>query len=576
MMANDTKHSPPPIAVTQPPLLSGAEALALSAVAAPAATVVVAYSVDRAGLAFPPVSLLAVFLGAAAAALAVLRPRIEWRLDELTAWLAVVGAIFLWLLWIATPSFLPLGSGADLTHHLLLIQYIEAHWRLVHDPAVERFLGEMTGYTPGSHILVAAAGAWTGTDGLRALYPVLAATIALKGGFVFLVARRVIATMIAESSATARLVQLAFACLASALLFASHVYFLRSFVENSFVAQVVAELFAIVMWWSLVVWETGALSAVVFGAAGAATFLTWPIWIGPPLVLAGIIALTDREQSFVDRAKQLAVAVAPIVLVGVLYFAARPAGLAMAATTGAAPWPRASAYAGWFLALSGLGLGAAAMHRGTRIVTMFAGAILLQSAGLYLVAGPGAAEPYLALKMFYLLLYPQAVASAVVLTDVWKATTSLRLHQKAPVAIAVFLVLTVLAAVAWPLRRAPRSVTTLEHPSISAPLERAGLWARDHVPANCIEYLVDFDETAYWLHLAVLGNPRVTPRSLDPDTYKPDFAIARWLTPGGLTYGIADLATLPRGVSEELDVVQQFGTAAVVRQRGPSSCPSDQ
>jgi len=43
-----------------------------------------------------------------------------------------------------------------------------------------------------------------------------------------------------------------------------------------------------------------------------------------------------------------------------------------------------------------------------------------------------------------------------------------------------------------------------------------------------------------------------------------------------LTYGIADLATLPRGVSEELDVVQQFGTAAVVRQRGPSSCPSDQ
>jgi hypothetical protein len=138
------------------------------------------------------------------------------------------------------------------------------------------------------------------------------------------------------------------------------------------------------------------------------------------------------------------------------------------------------------------------------------------------------------------------------------------------------MVFAVLSAVAWPLRRAPRSVTTLKHPSISAPLEQAGLWARDYVPVSCIEYLVDFDETAYWLHLAVLGNPRVTARSLDPDTYKPDFAIARWLTPGGLTYGIADLATLPRGVAEELDVLQQFGTAAVVKQRGPSSCPSEQ
>jgi hypothetical protein len=554
------------------------------------------YLIDRIGLAFPPVLLLLVFLAAGAAATAGLRSRIEWRLDELAAWLGTVAVIFLCLMWMAAPSFLPLGSGADLTHHLLLIQYIEAHWRLVHDPAAERFLGEMTGYTPGSHILIAAAGAWTGTDGLRALYPVLAATVALKAGFVFLIARRAVAIIIPESATSLRLVQLAFACSASALLFASHVYFLRSFVENSFVAQVVSELFAIVMWWSLVAWQpyvgpifrsaaepglktgpthvlAGTPSAIVFGAAGAAAFLTWPIWIGPPLVVAGVITLTDRAHPFAGRAKQLAVAAVPIVLIAALYFASRPAGLAMAATTGAAPWPRISAYGGWFLALCTFGFVTAVTHRHTRIVPMFAGAILLQSAALYLVAGgPAAAEPYLALKMFYLLLYPMAVAACLGIAQVWKML-AFSLRPRRAAAIALVMVLAVVSAIAWPLRRAPRSVTTLKHPSISAPLERAGLWARDHVPPDCIEYLVDFDETAYWLHLAVLGNPRVTPRSLDPDTYKPDFAMARWLTPGGLTYGIADLSTLSRGVRDELDVLQQFDTAAVVRQRGPSSCP---
>lgn len=561
----------------RPILLSGAEALAVSAAAAPAATIVSAYLIDRIGLPFPPLLLLGVFLGAAIATFAGLRSRIAWRRDELVAWLAVVGVIFLWLLWIAAPSLLPLGSGADLTHHLLLIQYIEQHWRLVHDPGVDRFLGEMTGYTPGSHILIAAAGRWTGTDGLRALYPVLAATVALKSGFVFLIALRIVAPAAPESSATGRLLTLVFASVASLLLLASHVYFLRSFIENSFVAQVVAELFAIVMWWSVVVWESGAVSAIVFGVAGAATFLTWPVWIGPPLVLAVVITLTDRERPFVDRVKQLGAAMAPIALIGVLYFASRPAGLAMAATTGAAPRPSVSAYGDWFLIFSVFGLGAAAMFRKTRIVTVFAGAILLQSAALYLVAGgPGAAEPYLALKMFYLLLYPLAVASAFGITLWCRPIAYGRLSEKMQAAIAWGVVLAIAAWVVWPLRHAPRAVTTLKHPSISTPLEQAGIWARDHVPVDCVEYLVDYDETAYWLHLAVLGNPRATPRSLDPDTYKPDFAIARWLTPGGLTYGIADFATLSSSVHENFDVLQEFGTAAVVRQRGPSSCPREQ
>jgi hypothetical protein len=566
--------------VDRPPLLTGAEALAVSFAAGPAATIVSAYVLDRLGAPFPPLLLLAIFVAATLVTFWTLLPHLEWRAEELTVFLAIVFTIFGWLLWIAAPALLPLGSGSDLTHHLLLIQYIEAHWRFVHDPAAERFLGEMASYTPGSHLLAAAAGAWTGTSGLRALHSVLAWTVALKAGFVFLIARRTIAAVMRASTPGTRVAPLALASIAVVLLFASKVYFLRSFIENSFIAQVAGELFAVVMWWSLVVWNAGAMSAVVFGTAGVAAFLTWPVWTGPPVVVAGMLALADRERSFNERARHLALAGAPLALVGALYFAARPGGVAMAGTSGAAPWPQVSSYGLWFLALSAIGLVIAAARRDSSIVTLFAAAILLQSAALYLVAGgPGTESPYLSLKMFYLLLYPQSVAAAIALAEfcrVVAAVSPLRWRQPAVAGLAVVLAIAVAIPIGRTLRRAPRSLTILKHPSISEPLERAGLWARDHVPPSCVEYLVDLDETAYWLHLAVLGNPRLTPRSLDPDTYEPDLAVARWLTPGGLEYGIADFSTLARGVREELDVLQQFDTAAVVKRRGPSSCPSEQ
>ena len=50
----------------------------------------------------------------------------------------------------------------------------------------------------------------------------------------------------------------------------------------------------------------------------------------------------------------------------------------------------------------------------------------------------------------------------------------------------------------------------------------------------------------------------------------------RWLTPNGLPYAIADLPALPKDVREELDVIQPFGTAAVVRRRGASACDAPQ
>jgi hypothetical protein len=183
--------------------------------------------------------------------------------------------------------------------------------------------------------------------------------------------------------------------------------------------------------------------------------------------------------------------------------------------------------------------------------------------------------------MFYLLLWPMtALASAaagegwVVAARLWRGRTtrqpadaaSRRETLVAWGATAIVLLLIVRPLVESPGQLHPRP------PAVTLPLYEAGQWARANVPPACVEYLVGDDETAYWLHLAVLGNPRMSPRTGDFATYEPKDAIVRWLTPGGLPYAIADLPALPRAVRDELDIVQQFGTAAVVKRRGAASC----
>ncbi len=67
------------------------------------------------------------------------------------------------LLRVAWPSLVPPGRGPDLTHHLLLVDYIEQHHHLVHDRSLDGAMGEMAHYTPGSHLLAVMAGTWFGT-----------------------------------------------------------------------------------------------------------------------------------------------------------------------------------------------------------------------------------------------------------------------------------------------------------------------------------------------------------------------------------------------------------------------------
>jgi hypothetical protein len=112
-------------------------------------------------------------------------------------------------------------------------------------------------------------------------------------------------------------------------------------------------------------------------------------------------------------------------------------------------------------------------------------------------------------------------------------------------------------------------------PIVTQPLFLAGEWARTHVPPACVDYLVADGYTGYWLHLAVLGNPRAAGRALQNDTFEPSKAIVRWILPGGLPYAIAgDFDALPRDIRTSVDVLARFGPAAVVQRRGPSTCGS--
>ena len=76
-------------------------------------------------------------------------------------------------------------------------------------------------------------------------------------------------------------------------------------------------------------------------------------------------------------------------------------------------------------------------------------------------------------------------------------------------------------------------------------LYAAGQWARATSARRASDYLVADADTAYWLHFAVLGNPRVLASGAEIDRYDPRAAMAPWITAEGRGYAIADLRLLP-------------------------------
>lgn len=514
-----------------------------------ALTAVVGYLFDAIGLGIQPWLSLVVGLGLAGTIAYFVPHESDAGLGDLIAWLGIVIFVATTLLRVSWPSLLPPGRGPDLTHHLLLVDYIEQHHHLVHDRSLSGAMGEMAHYTPASHLLAVMAGAWTGRDGLHTFFALDAISAALTAGFVFLIARRIA-------------LSLPFAIGATALLFLPAQYFFGAFTHDGFLAQTVSTLFAVAAWWALTAWEDVPVAAIAWLITIflSATFLSWPIWIGPPLFM--FLAMIRRDDLDAPaRRRQLAIVSVPWIALFLLHSWDRWGWMVIVRASGAVLHPSLSSL-GWFLPLIAvIGVICGLSDRRSRVTVVLLLVIALQALTLFIVAkAQGADTPYMAFKMVYLAIYPMAVLGALAIARVTGTT---------PVAGSIgWVIATVLvAAAARPALATPRSV-----PAVSEDLYQAGKWMRANVGSTCADYLVSDPETAYWLHLAVLGNPRSSERTRQLDRFDLRAALAPWITSEGRDYAIADLRLLPDEVKSRVEVRYRFGTAAVIARAGAERC----
>ncbi len=419
------------------------------------------------------------------------------------------------LLWLAWPELLPIGGGSDLTHHLQLIDFIERQWRLAHSAADALLVGNMINYTPGSHLLAALAGAWIRSDGLHAVYPLVALSVAIKAGLVFLIVRRMLSRAIdAQRIVVNDGLRMPIAIGAVLLLFLPYDYFIGSFARFSFFAQVVSEMFAVAMWLALALWDErpSRSAAVLFGIAGVGVFLTWPVWIGPPVLVLLALALAGPHASSVTRLRHLAYALGPIAIVAALHTFGRAESVAIVQTGGAAFSPTVSRFGWQFVLLSAVGVVLAVRHRSSRVTVLLLAAVAVQALALLVVwrvARVSSAEsPYMALKMPHFAIFPMAAAAALAIASALQMVARVAetaapegwLKQHGVKGVAWVLVALCGAATAARFVSVPRPV-----PAITEDMYRAGLWARAHAQPDCIEYLVPQDSTSV---LVAPGRPR--------------------------------------------------------------------
>jgi hypothetical protein len=546
--------------------VTNAEAAALTPVCVLGALVVGAWAGDLAGLPVSPVAAVPLAACVGVPCLVALWRGARPDPGGLVAWGAVTVATLVLLLRWAWPSLLPLGSGPDLVHHLALIRYIETHRSLVHDPAAERLLGEMVSYTPGSHLLAVLGGQALGVGGFRVVHGLVALAVALKAGLVSALTMRA-----ARGGGWTRV---ATGLTAALFLFLPRDYTLGSFAHDSYIAQVVAETFAVAAWWAIAAWDDGPSRSkgAVLALALAATFLAWPIWVGPLALAFVVVAMLKRELALRDRLVTTLVTLAPLAVVAGVYVIGRLAWAGIVKTSGAVLTPSLRGF-GLALILPGVaGLALAGGERRVRATAVVLGALALQAVALFAVAKSyGAHTPYMAYKMFYLAAAPLAVCAALALERI--AAILAREARVAPLgngrveALAMTLALLVVGgAVVRAQVEAPPP-----RPAVTLPMAQAAAWLRVRGEVDCVDYLTTDWVSAYWLHVAELGHPRASRRTEDiTDRFDRRAVIGRWIDPrGDYALGIAeDFDQLPRDARIGLEVLARFGPAAVVRRRG--------
>ncbi|HUQ86418.1 MAG TPA: hypothetical protein VM096_02600, partial [Vicinamibacterales bacterium] len=128
--------------------MSVAEAIARSITGWLALSAIAGYLIDAVGFGVKPWLTVAIALALTGVA-AIRRMRSTGpQAADLIVWSGIVIVLIAMLLRMSWPSLVPPGRGPDLTHHLLLVDYIQQHGHLVHDRSLDGAMGEMAHYTP--------------------------------------------------------------------------------------------------------------------------------------------------------------------------------------------------------------------------------------------------------------------------------------------------------------------------------------------------------------------------------------------------------------------------------------------
>jgi hypothetical protein len=111
--------------------------------------------------------------------------------------------------------------------------------------------------------------------------------------------------------------------------------------------------------------------------------------------------------------------------------------------------------------------------------------------------------------------------------------------------------------------------------AVSVDAYQAGRWAKVNLPSDCVDYVSDHWVSAYWLHVAVLGNPRLSPHTeqIAADWNYAQTSRERWEQATALPYAIiTDWLHAPGSVKTLSAVMYQAGSAAVVQRVGQTAC----
>lgn len=477
----------------------------------------------------------------------------------------VVAAIGAYVAWLAWPAMYPIAAGPDLVHHLALIRFIQTRQALPDDPIFGAYLGEMTGYPPGSHLIAAITGALSGRDGVELVHPIVAIATMLKAGIVVSILTRILPVNGSRAPLAAA---------GALLLLVPHAYLLSPIVHYGFYAQALSEVFALAMWWAFVCWQqTPTRHWLWLGAMfGIGIVLTWPVFLPVPALTGVVILLVRRDRSRRERLTDLAMALGPVALVTAAFALSRAGSAGILSSGGDVLTPSVALFGLPFLALLAIGLAACARHwHQYQAVGLFVAWGALQVVALIVMQQwAGATNPYLGFKSVHLLVYGLVVMAAIGAATAWQAAAkTIAARWPAGLDRAAWIVPALVLAV---LLQRGLPVPPLSSP-FTRPVHQAGAWARTHVPANCVDYLVPHWLTAYWLHLEVLGNARASAR-VTADPYDFRRAIGQWIGTGSMQHAIVeDWNRVPAEARAHMRVLASFGTAAVVeRSDGLGAC----